>query len=241
MLVSHDRWFLESVATGVLELDRGRSKLWPMRYSTFRRERALAIDRQGAEAARQAAEIARLERFVTRWSAGTKARQASSRQKRLDKIQRVEAPTRAAHLAFGFPKSERSGRVVVEVDGLTVKVPGRTLLTDVGFTLERGQRLAVIGPNGTGKTTLMETLIGRRPAAAGRVSIGHKVVPAYFPARGGDAQRPAPSSRPSSPRATSPRPRRARCSAASCSRARPPRPGWSACRAASGAAWSWWR
>jgi ATP-binding cassette subfamily F protein 3 len=184
VVVSHDRWFLESVATGVLELDRGRSKLWPMRYSTFRRERALAIDRQGAEAARQAAEIARLERFVTRWKAGTKSRQASSRQKRLDKIERVAAPTRAAHLAFGFPKSERSGRVVIEVDGLGLEVPGRTLLTDVGFTLERGQRLAVIGPNGTGKTTLMETLIGRRPTTAGRVSIGHKVVPAYFSQHG---------------------------------------------------------
>jgi ATP-binding cassette subfamily F protein 3 len=184
VLVSHDRWFLESVATDVLELDRGRSKLWPMRYSNFRRERALAIDRQGAEAARQAAEIARLERFVTRWKAGTKSRQASSRQKRLDKIQRVEAPTRAAHLAFGFPKSERSGRVVVEVDGLGLEVPGRTLLRDVGFTLERGQRLAVIGPNGTGKTTLMETLIGRRPTISGRVSIGHKVVPAYFSQHG---------------------------------------------------------
>jgi ATP-binding cassette subfamily F protein 3 len=184
VLVSHDRWFLESVATGVLELDRGKSRLWPMRYSNFRRERALAIDRQGAEATRQAAEIARLERFVTRWKAGTKSRQASSRQKRLDKIARVEAPTRAAHLAFGFPKTERSGRVVVEVDGLGLEVPGRTLLTDVGFTLERGQRLAVIGPNGTGKTTLMETLIGRRPAAAGRVSIGHKVVPAYFSQHG---------------------------------------------------------
>ena len=184
VLVSHDRWFLESVATQVLELDRGRSKLWPMRYSAFRRERALAIDRQGAEAARQAAEIARLERFVTRWRAGTKSRQAASRQKRLDRIERLQAPTRAAHLAFGFPKSERSGRVVLEVDGLRLEVPGRTLLADVGFTLERGQRLAVIGPNGTGKTTLMETLIGRRVPAAGRVTIGHKVTPAYFSQHG---------------------------------------------------------
>ena len=76
-----------------------------MGYSAFRRERALAIDRQGAEAEQQAKEIARLERFVTRWRAGTKARQAASRQKRLDQIVRVEAPRRASHLAFGFPKS----------------------------------------------------------------------------------------------------------------------------------------
>ncbi len=81
VLVSHDRWFLESVATSVVEIDRGRAKWWPMGYSAFRRERALAMDRQGAEAERQAAEIARLERFVTRWRAGPQARQASSRQK----------------------------------------------------------------------------------------------------------------------------------------------------------------
>ncbi len=186
VLVSHDRWFLESVATGVLELDRGRSKHWPMGYSAYRRERALAIDRQGAEAEQQAKEIARLERFVTRWRAGTKARQAASRQKQLDRIARVEAPRRQSHLAFGFPKAERSGRVVVEVDGLDVEVPGRTLISGAGFTLERGQRLAVVAPNGAGKTTLLETLIGERPPARGRVTVGHRVSPAYFSQHGED-------------------------------------------------------
>jgi ATP-binding cassette, subfamily F, member 3 len=180
LMVSHDRWFLESVATGVLEIDGGRARHWPMGYSAFRRERALAIDRQGAEAERQAAEIARLERFVTRWRAGTKARQAQSRQKRLDRIERVEAPRRASHLAFGFPRAERSGRVVIEADGLDVEVPGRRLVSGAGFTIERGWRVALVGPNGAGKTTLMETLIGRRVPARGRVSVGHRVVPAYF-------------------------------------------------------------
>jgi ATP-binding cassette subfamily F protein 3 len=184
VLVSHDRWFLESVATSVLELERGRSRLWPMGYSAFRRERALARDRQGAEAAVQAAEIARLERFVERFRAGTRSRQAASRQKRLDRMARIEAPRRAAHVAFGFPKAERSGRVVVEADGVDVAVPGRTLVAGAGFTLERGQRLAVVGPNGAGKTTLVETLIGRRPAAAGRITIGHRVETAYFSQHG---------------------------------------------------------
>jgi ATP-binding cassette subfamily F protein 3 len=184
VLVSHDRWLLESLATGILELDRGRARLWPMGYSAFRRERALALDRQGADAARQAAEIARLERFVERFRAGTRSRQAASRQKRLDRMARVEAPRRAAHLAFGFPKAERSGRVVIEADGVDVAVAGRTLVGGVGFTLERGQRVAVVGPNGAGKTTLVETLIGRRPPARGRVSVGHRVEAAYFTQHG---------------------------------------------------------
>lgn len=186
VLVSHDRWFLESVATAVVEIDRGKARLWPMGYSAFRRERALALDRQGAEAERQAAEIARLERFVTRWRAGTKSRQAQSRQKQIDRLQRVrvDTPRRASHLAFGFPKAERTGRVILEVDDVAVEVPGRRLLEGVGFTLERGWRLAIVGPNGTGKTTLLETLMGKRVPAAGRVTLGHRVQPAYFTQHG---------------------------------------------------------
>jgi ATP-binding cassette subfamily F protein 3 len=180
VMVSHDRWFLESVATAILELDRGRAKVWPMRYSAFRRARAEALGRQAAEAERQAAEIARLERFVARWSAGTRARQATSRKRRLARIERVQAPTRARSLAFGFPKAERPGRVVLEVDGLDVELGGRTLVRDAGFAIERGQRVAVVGPNGAGKTTLVETLLGRRAPARGRVSLGHRVIPGYF-------------------------------------------------------------
>jgi ATP-binding cassette, subfamily F, member 3 len=180
VMVSHDRWFLESVATAILELDRGRAKVWPMRYSAYRRARAEALGRQAAEAERQAAEIARLERFVARWSAGTRARQATSRKRQLARIERVHAPTRAKSLAFGFPKAERSGRVVLEVDGLDVEVGGRTLVRDAGFAIERGQRVAVVGPNGAGKTTLVETLLGLRAPARGRVSLGHRVIPGYF-------------------------------------------------------------
>ena len=190
-----------------------------MGYSAFRRERALAIDRQGAEAAKQAAEIARLERFVERFRAGTRSRQAASRQKRLDRTERVQAPRRERHLAFGFPRAERSGRVVIEADGLEVGVAGRTLVSGVGFTLERGQRVAVVGPNGAGKTTLIETLIGRRPARAGRVSVGHRVEAGLLlPAGRRPARRPHGGGDGAWRRATSPRARRARCWAASCSR-----------------------
>ncbi|MEW6583126.1 MAG: ABC-F family ATP-binding cassette domain-containing protein, partial [Actinomycetota bacterium] len=181
VLVSHDRWFLESVATAVLEVSGGRWRMWPMGYSAYRRERALALGREAQAAERQAAEIARLERFVTRWRAGTKARQAQSRQKRLDKIEPVAPPPeRRRSIAFGFPKAERSGRIVLEAEGLTLTAGDRTLVRDASFAVERGQRIAVVGPNGAGKTTLVETLLGRRAAAAGRVSVGHRVEVGYF-------------------------------------------------------------
>ena len=181
VLVSHDRWFLESVTTKVLDLDGEKSRVWPMGYSAFRRAKAEALATQATLAAAQAREIARLERFVERWSAGTKARQAQSRKKQLDRIDRVvPPPSRERSLAFGFPKTERPGRIVVEADGLDVGAGDALLLHDLGFAIERGQRVAVVGPNGAGKTTLVETLIGIRRPTGGRVSLGHKVAVGYF-------------------------------------------------------------
>jgi len=180
VIVSHDRWFLESTATQVLDLSAGRAKLWPMGYSAFRRARAEDAAQQAAAAERRREEMERLERFVTRWRAGTRARQAKSRARQLDRLAPVEAPSRERSLSFGFPKTERPGRVVLEADGLRVEVADRVLVDGAGFTIERGQRVAVVGPNGAGKTTTVETLLGMRDAAAGRVSMGHKVLPSYF-------------------------------------------------------------
>jgi ATP-binding cassette, subfamily F, member 3 len=180
VLVSHDRYFLESIATGVLELDQGRSKLWPFGYSRFRKERALALETQAKEAERTAAEIARLERFVERWSAGTRSRQATSRRKRLARIARPEINRSAKSLAFGFPPVAASGRIVLEAHGVSIAVGERILIRNTDVVIERGERVAVVGPNGAGKTTLLETLIGLRPPSSGRIGIGHKVDLAYY-------------------------------------------------------------
>jgi ATP-binding cassette subfamily F protein 3 len=180
VLVSHDRWFLESVTSRVLDLDERRGRVWPMGYSAFRRAKAEALAKQASLAEAQAREIARLERFVERWSAGTKARQAQSRVKQLGRIERIAPPSRERSLAFGFPKTEQPGRLVLEADGLTVAAGDRPLLEDVSLAIERGQRVAVVGPNGAGKTALVETLIGKRRPPAGRVSLGHRVSVGYF-------------------------------------------------------------
>ena len=158
------------------------------RWAT-RRSGASGPSRSTARAPRRSSRRRRSPAWSGSSRAGGRARrpaQAASRQKQLDRIVRVEAPRRQSHLAFGFPKAERSGRVVIEVDGLDVEVPGRRLISGAGFTLERGQRLAVVAPNGAGKTTLLETLIGERPPARGRVTVGHRVSPAYFSQHGED-------------------------------------------------------
>jgi ATP-binding cassette subfamily F protein 3 len=180
LLVSHDRWFLERVATGVLEIERGRAKVYNMAYSAYRREKAEGLVNQAEAYERQQEEIARLQRFVDKFRAGTRSRQAASRQKTLDRIERVEKPRTERSLAFGFPKAERSGRLVLEADGLVLRAGTKELLDGASIAVERGQRVALIGPNGAGKTTLVETLLGRRPPAGGKAKLGHNVTPAYF-------------------------------------------------------------
>jgi ATP-binding cassette subfamily F protein 3 len=180
LLVSHDRWFLEKVATGVLEIERGRSKVYAMGYSAYRREKVMQLEGQAALWQRQQEEIERLERFVAKFKAGTRSRQAKSKEKALGRIDRVEKPRGEKAMAFGFPRTTQPGRLVLEAERLRVTAGDKLLLDDAGFALERGQRVAVIGPNGAGKTTLIETLLGRRPADHGRTKIGHNVQLAYF-------------------------------------------------------------
>ncbi len=166
ILIAHDRWFLESVATAVLELEAGRGRFFPGTWHQWRTEKAQRELALGRAIERQEAEIARLEKFVTRFRAGTRARQAQSRQRRLDKIDRIDRGERDRDgLAFAFKPPERSGRVVFEFDDGRVSIGDRVLLDQAELWLERGEHVSVVGPNGTGKTTLIETLAGQRPLA----------------------------------------------------------------------------
>ncbi len=184
ILVAHDRWFLEAVTTAVLELDQGRSTFFPGAWHVWRLEQAARAVHQQKQAERQAEQIARLERFVERFRyKASKARQAQSKLKQLDRIKadRVEAPgARRRTIGFEFLKPPRSGRDVVVAEGLVVVAGGKALLDNGTFAIERGEHVALIGPNGSGKTTLLETILGQREPAAGRVRLGHGVVPAYF-------------------------------------------------------------
>ncbi|MBA2440132.1 MAG: ABC-F family ATP-binding cassette domain-containing protein [Thermoleophilaceae bacterium] len=181
VLVAHDRWFLEAVGTSVLELEAGRARFFKGPWHAWRKEQAARELALGRAIERQQAEIERLERFVERFRAkATKARQAQSRVKRLDKMQRVDRdPRDDRSLSFTFKEPERSGRVVFELEGGRLEVPGRVLLEDAELWLERGEHVTLVGSNGTGKTTLIEALAGRRPLAAGKLRTGHNVAVGY--------------------------------------------------------------
>ena len=184
ILVAHDRWFLEAVTTAVLELEGGKSVYFPGAWHIWRREQAARDLHQAKTAERQAEQLERLERFVERFRyKASKARQAQSKLKQIKKLEasRVLAPDhRRRTLGFEFLKPARSGRDVVVVDDLRVEAGEKLLLDGASFAIERGEHVALVGPNGSGKTTLLETLLGRREPAAGRVRLGHGVVPAYF-------------------------------------------------------------
>ncbi len=184
ILVAHDRWFLEAVTTAVLELEGGKSVFFPGAWHVWRREQAARDLHQAKTAARQAEQIARLERFVERFRAkASKARQAQSKLKQLERIQanRVVAPDRRHRtLGFEFLNPPRSGRDVLVGEQVVLRAGDKELLDGADFAIERGEHVALVGPNGSGKTTLLETLLDRRPAAGGRIRLGHGVVPAYF-------------------------------------------------------------
>ncbi|MGA9874837.1 MAG: ABC-F family ATP-binding cassette domain-containing protein [Solirubrobacteraceae bacterium] len=190
MLVAHDRWFLEAVGTAVLELYGGagaassRSRFFAGSWHAWRREQAAREMALGKAIDKQQAEIARMERFIERFRAkATKARQAQSRVKKLSKIERIERdPREEATLDFQFKATERTGRVIFELRDARVEVGQEplVLLDQAELWLERGEHVSLVGPNGTGKTTLIETLAGRRPLASGQLSTGHNVTVGYL-------------------------------------------------------------
>ncbi len=185
VLVAHDRWFLEAVGTSVLELEGGRGRFFAGPWHAWRKEKAQRELALGRAIERQQAEIERLERFVSRFRAGTRARQAQSRAKKLARMQRVRNSGRDGDgLQFQFKTPERSGRVVFELEGGRIEAGDRVLLDDADFWLERGEHVSLVGPNGAGKTTLLESLAGRHQLAVGKLRTGHNVKLGYLSQHG---------------------------------------------------------
>src|SRR5262249_29675974 len=147
ILVAHDRWFLEAVTTAVLELDRGRSVFFPGEWHVWRREQAARAQFAARSVERDEAQIAQLERFVERFGAkNTKAKQAKSKEKQIERIRagmQATSPGQRRSLGFEFLKPARSGRVVVEAEGLELRAGDKELLHDASFALERGEHVAL--------------------------------------------------------------------------------------------------
>ncbi|MDQ3728878.1 MAG: ABC-F family ATP-binding cassette domain-containing protein [Actinomycetota bacterium] len=179
ILVAHDRWFLEAVGNSVLELGEGRPKFFKGPWHEWRSEklrRELFLER---DAKRREADIARLERFVERFRAkSTLATRAKSKQKQINRI-KEDAPERdgsaSKSLAFSFGEAQRSGKVVLAMEGATIDAGPKRLFEDAELSVEAGEHVCLIGRNGSGKSTLISALVGQSELLSGRVKVGHNV------------------------------------------------------------------
>jgi ATP-binding cassette subfamily F protein 3 len=179
LIVSHDRFFLNKVVTKVFELHGGAIAAYPGNYEAYTRLRQERYEQQVKTWLAQQGYIARQEDYIRRVHYGQLHKQAQSRRKALDRLDRVERPTlvEAPYMHFGAVR--RSGDVVLEVEQLG-KSYDRPLFQDLNFSLRRGQRLGIMGPNGSGKTTLLRVLLGEEPPDAGVVQRGHLVEFGYY-------------------------------------------------------------
>jgi ATP-binding cassette, subfamily F, member 3 len=179
LVVSHDRYFLDKVTNRTLELFQGTVDQYTGNFSAYQRQKAERLEVQRRTFEKQQTEIAKMEDFVRRHHYGQKHAQAEDRRKKLERIERVAAPREIAAPAMYFPPATRSGDVVVRVEHLS-KSFDRPLFADLTFDVLRGEKWAVLGPNGCGKTTLIRCMLDELPAESGRAVVGAGVKIAYF-------------------------------------------------------------
>ena len=182
VIVSHDREFLDRLCTSIVETERGVSMTYLGNYSSYLAQKAEAKAAQGAAFERQQKYIEKQQVFVDRFRASaTRSTQAKSREKQLDKIERIEAPESDVRtLKFHFPPASRSGRVSVEIKDLTHAYGDQILFLGANLEIERGDRVAFLGPNGAGKSTLLKMVVGKEAYNEGEIVLGHNVLVGYF-------------------------------------------------------------
>ncbi len=182
VVISHDRHFLNSVCTSMADLDYQELRPYTGNYDAFEAAKELAVAQRDADIARAEAKIEDLQEFIDRFRAkATKARQASARKKQVEKIDipEVKRSSRRAP-AFAFGITRPPGREVLRVKGISKRFGDHQVLRDVSFNVERGERVAIVGPNGIGKSTLLKVILGNLEADAGTAALGHEVHPGYF-------------------------------------------------------------
>jgi len=181
ILVSHDRYFLDTTVQRILEIRNGAVHVYKGNYTEYLRQREERLAQLVAAHEAQQKEIARIKAFADRFRyKATKAAQVQSRLKDLERMEIIELPPEAKSIRLRFPEGPRTGRTVLELREITAGYDGLRVFEDLNLTLERGDRVALVGPNGAGKSTLMKILAGRLPLMQGEREEGHNVVVAYF-------------------------------------------------------------
>ncbi len=181
IIISHDRAFLDNMTTATWEISLGRLNTYKGNYSKYVIEKKQRQEIQQASYQNQQAQIKQTKRFIERFrSKSTKAKQAQSRIKQLEKMELIELEETEAKISFQFPPAAASGKIAITVDNLHKGYDSKPVLTGVDFSLNRGDKMAVVGVNGAGKSTMVKIMAGLVKADQGAVRTGHNIKLSYF-------------------------------------------------------------
>jgi ATP-binding cassette subfamily F protein 3 len=181
VLISHDRYFLDVTVDRIIEIWNKGVHFYSGNYEKYLAQKQERRDSLVAAYKNQRERIEQLEAFINRFRyQATKAKQVQSRVKELEKIERIEVPTDEKTIHFTFPQPNPSGRTVVECTGVAKSYGPKEVFRNVDFTIQRGDRIALVGVNGAGKSTLIKLLAGTEPLTEGILKLGHNVEPDYF-------------------------------------------------------------
>jgi ATP-binding cassette subfamily F protein 3 len=186
ILISHDRYFLDVTVNKVIEVWNKRMHVYHGNYEKYVTQKDERRATLMAAYKNQKDRIEALEAFINRFRyQATKAKQVQSRIKELEKIERIEVPEEEATIHFSIPQPPASGRTVIEVNNLTKVYPTpdggqKTILDNVSFTIERGDRIALVGANGAGKSTLIRMLSEQEAPTSGQIKLGHNALVDFF-------------------------------------------------------------
>ncbi|GAA0599336.1 ABC-F family ATP-binding cassette domain-containing protein [Virgibacillus siamensis] len=181
-IVSHDRYFLDKTASIVYEVSRHKAKKYLGSYSKFLEQKAADFEKEMKEYEKQQTEIKKMEDFIQKNIVrASTTKRAQSRRKQLEKMEKLDKPKGdESSASFSFQVSRRSGNDVLKIDRLGFRYDQEPVFSDVTFHVNRGERIALVGPNGVGKTTLLKTIMGTLEPSAGTIQIGTNVEIGYY-------------------------------------------------------------
>ena len=182
LFVSHDRDFIDGIANRIIEISAGRATEYAGSFGEFVLAREERIEYQKSLASQQKKEIAGTEKFIERFRyKASKAKQVQSRVKALEKLEKIEIETEEdAKTKFDFPEPRRSSRLIVEFEEVQAGYEEQMILENLSFTIERGKTIAVVGPNGASKTTLVRLITGELKPTNGNIFRGKNIDMSWF-------------------------------------------------------------
>jgi ATP-binding cassette subfamily F protein 3 len=181
VLISHDRYFLDITVNRTVEIWNKHVQFYSGNYDSYLLQKAERRAQLEAAYRNQRERIEQLEAFINRFRAqATKAKQVQSRIKELEKIERIEIPPDEQTIHFSFPQPKPSGRIVAEFKNVSKSYGAKHVFSGANFIIERGDRIALVGVNGAGKSTMIKLLAGTEPLSTGSYTLGHNALPDYF-------------------------------------------------------------